>query len=371
VPILLRYLLRELLVPLVVWVLFLFTLLFMLQLLRGPEVLLGSAVQGTDLARLVVYLGPQFLLLALPLGLLLAILVGMGRLADDRELTAMNAAGVGPLRLLVPPLLVAALLTLATGFLVARAVPWGYSELKVLVHGILKRNVAGDVKAGVFYEDLTRLTVYAEQVEREGGRWTHVLIHDDRDESSPLLVLARRGVLNPGEAEEEDLLLRLEDGQVHRANRAGRDYAVVDFEKGSLEVGVEGASRSRRNRFKSPREELLPEELLQAARESPDPDTARGFLMAFHYRLGQAFMPLAFALLGTPLALGRRGSGRGQSFVLSIGGYALYYVVFRAFEQMGNRGQLPPALACQLANLLFAAAGAALLWRIARQGVRG
>ena len=42
--ILTRYLLRELLVPLVLWVTFLFLLLFVMQFLRGSEVLLGSAV---------------------------------------------------------------------------------------------------------------------------------------------------------------------------------------------------------------------------------------------------------------------------------------------------------------------------------------
>lgn len=369
-PLLLRYLLRELLVPLVVWVVFFFVLLFMLQFLRGPEVLLGSAVRGSDLARLVLYMGPQFLVMALPVGLLLSILVGLGRLADDRELAALQAVGVGPLRLLAAPMAVGLLITLLMGGLLARGVPWGRTELKVLINGILKRNVAGDVRPGVFYEDLTRLTLYAEEVEQESGRWTHVLIHDDRDPSAPLLVLARRAAVSPGKAEDEALELRLEEGQVHRADVAGREYAVVDFEGGQLAVGVEGAG-GKRNRFRSPREELTPEELLRAARETQDEGEARSFRMAFHWRLGHALMPLAFALLGTALAMGRRGrSGRGQGFVVSIGAYIAFYVLFRAFEQMGNRGELPPALACQLANLLFAGLGAGMLWRLSRRGAR-
>jgi lipopolysaccharide export system permease protein len=367
VPLLLRYLLRELLVPLVVWVAFFFVLLFMLQFLRGPEVLLGSAVQLGDLARLVLYMGPQFLVMALPIGLLLAILVGMGRLADDRELTALHAVGVGPLKLLVAPMAVGLVLTAGMSLLLFRGVPWGRTELKVLVNGIIKRNVAGDVKAGVFYEDLTQLTLYAEEVEREDGRWTHVLLHDDRDPNAPLLVLARKGSVSAGKAEEEALELRLEDGEVHRANGDSRDYAVVDFERGQIAVGVEGAL-SRKNRFRSSREELTPEELLRAAREAEGPEQARPFLMAFHWRLGHALMPLAFALLGTPLAMARRGAGRGRGFVLSIAAYIAFYVLFRAFEQMGNRGELPPALSTQVANLLFALIGGVLLWRQARRG---
>ena len=39
-----RYLLKELLVPLCVWVAFMFLLLFVMQFLRGTDVLLGSAI---------------------------------------------------------------------------------------------------------------------------------------------------------------------------------------------------------------------------------------------------------------------------------------------------------------------------------------
>ena len=65
-----RYLLRELLVPLVVWVAFLFLLLFVMQFLRGTEVLLGSGgdAAGTS-RRLILYLAPHFLVMALPVAL--------------------------------------------------------------------------------------------------------------------------------------------------------------------------------------------------------------------------------------------------------------------------------------------------------------
>ena len=63
-----RYLLKELVVPLVVWVAFLFLLLFVMQFLRGTEVLLGSAVTLGDIGRLILYLAPHFLVMALPLG---------------------------------------------------------------------------------------------------------------------------------------------------------------------------------------------------------------------------------------------------------------------------------------------------------------
>ena len=88
-PLLVRYVLTELLVPLLLWVVFLFLLLFVMQFLRGTEVLLGSAVTPWDFLRLVVHLSPHLLVMSLPVGFLLAILLGLGRLGDDRELLAL------------------------------------------------------------------------------------------------------------------------------------------------------------------------------------------------------------------------------------------------------------------------------------------
>lgn len=76
-------LLREILVPLFLWVTFLFLLLFVMQFLRGSDVLLGSAVTPWDFVRLVLHLSPHLLVMSLPIGFLLALLLSLGRLSED------------------------------------------------------------------------------------------------------------------------------------------------------------------------------------------------------------------------------------------------------------------------------------------------
>ncbi len=49
--------------------------------------------------------------------------------------------------------------------------------------------------------------------------------------------------------------------------------------------------------------------------------------MSLHNRLGNALAPLAFALLGTPLAIGRRQAGRAWGYLLTLGGYVLFYLL--------------------------------------------
>ena len=362
-----RYLLKELLVPLGVWVAFLFLLLFVMQFLKGTDVILGSAVTLGDLGQLIIYLAPHFLMMALPIAFLLAILLGLGRLAEDRELTALQALGIGPVQLVAGPLLIGALLSALMMLIASTAEPWGLSSVKYFVADIIKKNVVGDVKSGVFYEDLSNLTLYAERVEGEEHRWTNVLLHDDRQPSTPLLMLARHGQVNTATAGQV-LTLELGDGEAHRTTQGSAAYSVVTFERGEIAVGVEGTMGGR-NRFRSPKEELTPGELLRAAHEAErtgeDPTP---FMVALHNRLGNALAPLSFALLGTPLAIGRRQGGRAWGYLLTLAGYVIFYVLMRFFEQKAQEGHLPAALAGQLANLLFCAVGLVALYRVHRSG---
>jgi lipopolysaccharide export system permease protein len=340
-----------------------------MQFLRATEVMLGSAVTAGDIGMLLVHLGPHFLVMATPVAFLLAILVGLGRLGEDREILAMHSVGIGPLQILAIPMALGVVLGAATFWLSCSLEPRGMSGVKGLINEIIKKNVVGDVKPGVFYEDLSNLTVYAENVDPKTGHWRNVLLHDDRDPQSPLLVVSQTGRVNP-KAQGEALKLELQVGDIHRAVRSTTGYTMLSFDHADINVGVEDRISSK-NRFRSPREELTPSELLEAAeQEKAEGGNGASFLMAWWGRFGQAFTPVAFALLGTPLALGagRRGAGRAQGFLLTIGGYVGYYVLTRMFENLGIQGRLPLVVAAFLPPLIIAAVGAGAMARVVRSG---
>lgn len=356
-----RYVLAEVAVPLANWVVFFFFLFLAMSFLRGTELLLGSAVNAGDLLGFVLFLSPHFLQQAMPIAFLLAILLGLGRLAEDGELTAMRALGVGPWRLLAWPLLLGLVLG-ATSLAVAWTLePWGMRAVTRSANELIKRNVMGDVRPEVFYDDIPRFVLYAERV-LPGGTWENVLIHDSRDPAAPQLLLARGGRLEPQPGRDEVQLL-LSGGNLHRLSAAQDDYAVADFERAALLLSVEGAMG--KNTFKRPHEELTPGELLEAAANAEHP---LPYLVTFHSRLGRAVMPIAFALLATGLALSGRGARRGRGLLLSIVGYVLYYVVMQVGAGLGAKGHLPPFVAGQLANAVFFGLGAWAMTHAAREG---
>ncbi len=91
-----RYLAKEILLPFAAGLLFLTQILLATQLLAQADVLFGSGVSIVDVGAVVLYLLPYFLAYVLPIAFLLGAVLGVGRLAEDREVLSLGAAGFSP-----------------------------------------------------------------------------------------------------------------------------------------------------------------------------------------------------------------------------------------------------------------------------------
>ena len=369
IPRLDRYLALEIVGPFAAALAFLFGLLLAMQLLRGIDVMLGSGVRPSDLVRILAFLGPHFVVMAMPVSFLFALMLAVGRWSEDREVLALAASGVAPWRLWAAPLALA-LAVAAAGIGLGRGPePHGLAALRLHVNELIKRNMAGDVKPGVFYDTLSAITLYSQGVSPKTRRFANVLLSDERDPEASLLVLAREGYVDP-HGGGGTLRLVLADGEIHRAAASAQDYAVVTFQKASLNIGVSD-DLLRRNQFTAAKEELSPHQLklrAEQAAEQGDLEGSRDLLMARAKRTAAPLATVAFALCGVPLAIRRRQRSRAVGALATLGMYVGYYVVARAAEVSAVGGRLPPLLAAHLANLLFAAIGVMLLRRAARVG---
>lgn len=353
--------------PLVAWVVFLFFLLLLMYFLRGTNVLLGSAVTAVDLAKFVVFLSPFFLQQALPIAYLLGILLGVGRLSEDQETTAMRSMGVGVAEMLQGPILISGFLAVVSLSLSFFLTPMGLRATKETVNEIIKRNLMGDVKSGVFYDELSNFTLYAEKVDSDKRTWMNVLVDDERDSTSSLLVLAKSGVIQ-SEGHSENLKLVLEDGVMHRPQQEGDEYTTLQFATGEFRVGV-GETFFRKNRFQGANEELTWLEIRKALQEpSISEGDMKSLKSSLYFRGGLALMPLSLAMLGTPLAMARRQGSRARGVLLTLLGIIFYYVLNRVAMGWAERGSVHILVASQTANGVFIAVGLFLLRRTARVG---
>lgn len=366
-PLVDRYLAREILLPFGAGLVFLTQLLLATQLLAQADVLFGSGVSVADVAAVVVAMMPHFLGYVLPIAFLLGAVIGVGRLAEDREVIALGAAGISPARLVRVPLLLG-VGTAAAGLWLSLSVePAGLAAARIRLNEIVKRNVTNDVRPGIFYEQIPGYTLYAERV--HDGRWDNVLISDRSDPEAPVLALAREGRLEPVGAGQE-MRLVLGGGELHREDASTDDYVTAAFRRAEVVVGL-GTALTDRNRLARSAKELTvaaTEERIRLALEKGDAAEARRFQGYLHRRLAQPLAVIPFALLALPLGASRR-SGRAFSLVATILAVVAQYVLMRGGEVLAQKGALPAALALQIPTVVLSAVALLLVAAQARRGV--
>jgi lipopolysaccharide export system permease protein len=360
-----RYLAKEILLPFGAALLFLTQLLLATQILARADILFGAGVSPVDLGGVVLALTPHLLGYVLPVSFLLGAILGVGRLADDREIMAIGAAGISPVQLVRVPVVLALVLA-ATGLWLSVVVePAGLREAEERFNEVIKRNVSANVRAGTFFDEIPQFTVYAGAVGPAG--WRDVLISDRSDPSAPVLALARRGRLE-AVGRGEEMRLVLEDGQVHREEAGAEEYVTAAFRRAEIALGL-GTTISDKNVLAGSTKAMSMEEL--AERAGPGPGRTEGqrlaYEVAFHRRLAAPLAVLAFALMAVPIAAMRRG-GRAAGIGAAVAGVLAHYLLLRGGEVLAERRLLPPALALQLSTVVLLAVGAWLVWLLHRRG---
>jgi len=358
-----RYLAREILLPFAAGLVFLVQILLATQILAQADVLLGAGVSILDLGAVALDLVPHFLGYVLPVAFLLGCVVGTGRLAEDRELVALGAAGLSPVTLARVPIGLGIVLSVLALWLGLVLEPAGLRDARQRVNDLIRKNVTNDVRAGVFYEDLPDLTLYAEG--SQGGRWRHVLISDRTDPAAPLLALAEAGGIEPA-GSGEAMRLVLERGEVHREELRSEEYVAAHYRRATITIGV-GEALSDRNRLVGSPFEMYPADIVALARRARDPAEARGAWTFLHRRIAGPLALFAFGILAVPIAASRRG-GRAFGYAATLVAVVAYYAVLRFGEGLSQRGVLAPWLGPNLPNLALVLAGLAALVLMERRG---
>ncbi len=360
-----RYLAKEILAPFSAALLFLVQILLVTQILARADILFGAGVAASDVGGVVLALLPHLLGYVMPVSFLLGTILGVGRLAEDREIMAIGAAGLSPLRLVRVPLALGLVLAALGVWFSVHVEPAGLREAQYRFNEIIKKNVSANVRPGTFFEEIPQLTVYAEHVGRAG--WGNVLISDRSDPSAPLLALARHGRLLPVGVGEE-MKLVLEAGELHREEAGVDEYLRASFRTAGLTLGL-GNTLSDKNVLAGSTKAMTMEELQALARPAEGRSEGERLAaeVALQRRIASPLVVIAFALMAVPIAVMRRG-GRAAGLGAAVAGVLVHYLLLRAGEMLGEKGLLRPALALQLPTVVLLGVGVGLCWLLARRG---
>src|SRR6201997_2883343 len=359
--ILTRYILREVTAHALIGAAIFTFVLFTRDLGHILELVVRASAPLPSVAQIFSFTVPMALTYTLPMSVLVGILIGLSRLAADSEITAMRASGLGVwsfLRMLALFVLGAWLLALVNGVYLA---PRAQAALGHLEDRLKGSQVSFEIQPRVFYEGFPKIVVYVQDVKNAQGAavWKGVFMADLTDAANPRITLAKEGVVV---SEGTDRLhLHLVDGSEHETDPKDPDrYQISTFEQ--TDIPIELPSAENRAEESQPAGEMDTHTLHQKAIGS-DPVSARWYSIELHRRFALPSACLVLSLVGIPLGLSSKKSGKSGGFVLTILLVFAYYVVSLIGVSFARQGKVVPWFGAWLADLVFLGLGIFLLLR--------
>lgn len=353
-----RYILSEISVPLVLGF-FVYTFILLIQVIfKSADLLVRSDASASLVGQLFVLSLPAIVVLTLPMALLFGILIGIGRLSADSEVTAMRASGLSLFTLYRPVALLSLLILGINLYLMIEILPRGNKAFSDLRYNILEKAALSEIKPNFPNVVFGGRLLYIFGGESKDHKWSKVFIADSVANPVNSATTADTGYAVPAGEGEESLLV-LKQAVSHRFDFAkvdNYDLLVQDDYQIRLTTGLQGAAGVIKRSLR----ELSFSELRQRA-ASADAEGKNLVSVEIQKRFGFPFACVVFGLVGLPLGIVGARSGRSAGFALSIGIIVLYYVLFNTGEESARDGTIPPWLAVWLPNILFAVAG---LWML-------
>ena len=140
--------------------------------------LVASGLLPTDVVLPLLLIGLAMALeILLPIGFHISVVVGLGRLYTDSEMTAFFACGISPMRIFRVVAVVSLLVALLVACLTLYVRPWAYDLRYLLEHQAIAEFNFADLKPGHFYENPSgNRVLFFEGVDPNSGRMQRVFI---------------------------------------------------------------------------------------------------------------------------------------------------------------------------------------------------
>jgi LPS export ABC transporter permease LptG/LPS export ABC transporter permease LptF len=338
------------------------------------ELLVRSSAGPETVVYLFVLAMAPILPLTVPFGVLVGILIGLGRMSADGEITALRAAGISS-RKVIPPVLIFALLgTLLAGAASTWLTPLAIRETYRIFNRLAAAQLTAEIQPRIFEEQFPNTILYVGDV-KPGPvvLWESIFLADltppeqrtaglGRQGAGPRITVAREAIAIP-EPEHNRIQLSLRDASTHEVDKESSGSHTA-FPKGDQALQAAPPSERRAR----PYSEMDTRELPHHARSSPDAIEAR---VELHRRLALPLGCLMLALVGIPLGVSSRKGGRSGGYVMAIFlSFFCYYLAFISLMGLARQRALPVEVAAWTPNFAFAIAGLVFAARMERPGDR-
>jgi lipopolysaccharide export system permease protein len=283
-----------------------------------------------------------------PVGLLLSVVLTLGRLYHDSEMAALQACGYAPARLLAPLFAFAAVIAVGLAWLSFFQVPRADSQVQSLRRSAIKEAQFGQLDAGRFRSFSGGAAVfYAERVDADGVLHNVFVRHESGGRIE--LALADTATYSKG-ALNSMHFVTLFNGRRYEGTPGTNEFRVIEFREHGIPIST-------------PADVIGPQ----------DPDTkptrelwgtgAASDIAQLQSRASSPLMALVLTLVAVPLSRLRPRQGRYARVGFAIVVYFVYSNLLSAAKVWVEKGELPPAVGVWWVHLAVLGLGLYLVFR--------
>ena len=404
-----KYIIAETIGPFLAGILF-FTFVFVIQLL--PELIRLIMNNGAPLwmsLETFVYMLPFNIGITIPMSILMASIIGYGRLSSDNEIIVMRALGFPHMRIYMPIIILGVITFIFSLFFNNIIMSESNYRYRALISYMV--NIRPSIAVGKLefanIEDMG-LSIGAKYADDKSI--SNVVIYDGS--KTKRVITAKYGLWKNNEANSQVVTLTLYDGVVQEMPNYGfvsNDYTVFDsmdinivrdvstltsHERGLREM-PSWEIRKKINIAKSNANKSVDEQItgminnsykglkkkpdltafsneyittnaaeLRAIREKAiDEAVPYFYYIEFHKFISIPAACLFMVLIGAPLGIVGKRSGKGFGFGISVIVVVIYYLLITAAELMAGGKKVPPMLAMWFPNIVLALMGSFFMIR--------
>jgi LPS export ABC transporter permease LptG/LPS export ABC transporter permease LptF len=361
-----RYVIREVLLPLLLSMLLITFLLVIPPFLKQGYPIIAQGVDAWIVGKVVVTLLPQALAISIPMAVLLGLLIALGRLSGDREFVAMQACGVSIYQLLRPLIVIAVVSTAATAYVMIVARPDANQAFREIIFKEVAQRVENNIRPRVLFTQFPGNVLYVRTIDQGSHVMRDVFFADTSRGGITTLSFAREGRFLIDRANKL-VQLQLTRGNQHTMQVSEPDqYQTTDFDQ--LVLSLDAQSVFRQSPTKNAPEMSIPElRSVIANTRGTDPDSLKLVAEARMYLQNNFAIPVAccvLALVALALGVSNRKDGMLASFAIGFIVVFAYYVLLYLGRAAAVGGRLSGDIAPWISPAVIGIVGVGLtIWR--------
>ena len=235
-----RYLLKAHIAPFVFGtftVMFLFLFQFLLKYI---DKLLGKGLDNFVLIQLIVLHLPYMLVLAVPMGVLFATIMGFGSMSANHEITIIKSSGGSLFKMMLPMIFIGTLLSVFMFWFNDEVLPESNHIGKMLMNDITRKKPTFALDKGQFSTQIEGLTILAREIDSTNGAMKNVTIYDNTKPRLKNIINADSGFVKFDEISSK-MILNLSRGEIIQyVNHSVNNLKKIDFDFYSVAVKAVG-----------------------------------------------------------------------------------------------------------------------------------